>query len=138
MSLVTPVGIPVPAFDAETEQIFRFTVQGGDQVVGNILTIIDNETAQIVYRNTVMSYVYSQTVPVHTLTNNKYYGFYFQTINIHGDISNESELSTFRTFTAPNVAFTNIPSSGVIESGVYSFTCQYSQVEGELLNTRNR
>lgn len=135
MSLVTPIGIPVPAFDAETEQIFKFTVQGGDQVVGNILTIIDNETAQIVYRNTVMSYVYSQTVPAHTLTNNKYYGFYFQTINIHGDISNESELSTFRTFTAPNVAFTNIPSSGVIESGVYSFTCQYSQVEGELLNT---
>ena len=76
MALVTPIGIAVPAFDATHDQVFSFTVQGGDQVVGNTITIIDNNTSEIVYQKTVESYVYNQTVPAYTLSNNGYYAFY--------------------------------------------------------------
>lgn len=135
MALVTPIGIAVPAFDATHDQLFSFTVQGGDQVVGNIFTVIDNTTSEIVYQKTVESYVYNQTLPAYTLSNHGYYAFYFQTININGDISGKSGNITFRTFTTPTLAFTNIPTTDIIESGSYSFICEYNQVEGELLNT---
>lgn len=135
MALVTPIGIAVSAFDATRDQIFNFTVQGGDQVVGNVLTIIDNSTSEIVYQKTVESYVYSQILPAYTLSNNGYYAFYFQTKNSNGDVSAKSGNLTFRTFTTPTLTFTNIPSTNVIESGSYSFTVQYNQIEGELLNT---
>ena len=80
MALVTPIGIAVPAFDANNDQVFSFTVQGGDQIVGNILTIIDNNTSEIVYQKTVESYIYSQQLPAYSLSNHGYYAFYFQTI----------------------------------------------------------
>lgn len=135
MTLVTPIGIAVAAFDATRDQVFSFTVQGGDQVVGNILTIIDNSTSEIVYQKTVESYIYSQQLPAYSLSNHGYYAFYFQTINANGDISPKSGNITFRTFTTPTLAFTNIPSTGIIEAGSYSFTVEYNQIEGELLNT---
>ena len=135
MALVTPIGVAIPAFDASQEQVFSFTVQGGDQVVGNILTIIDNDTSEVVYTNQVESYVYNQTLPAQTLTNNKYYAFYFQTVNVVGDISSKSSNVTFRTFTQPTLSFTNIPSTGIIEAGSYNFTVEYNQIEGELLNS---
>lgn len=135
MALVTPIGVAIPAFDATQEQVFSFTVQGGDQVIGNILTIIDNDTSEVVYTNQVESYVYNQTLPAETLTNNKYYAFYFQTVNVVGDISSKSSNVTFRTFTQPTLSFTNIPSTGIIEAGSYNFTVEYNQIEGELLNS---
>lgn len=135
MALVTPIGVAIPAFDATYSQVFSFTVQGGDQVVGNILTIIDNDTSEIVYTNEVESYVYNQTLPADTLVNNKYYAFYFQTKNINGDLSTKSSNVTFRTFTQPTLTFTNIPSTGIIEAGSYTFTLEYNQIEGELLNS---
>lgn len=135
MALVTPIGISIPAFDATQSQIFSFTVQGGDQVVGNILTIIDNISGSVVYQNEVESYVYNQVVPANTLLNNKYYAFHFVTKNINGNTSNTSSNVTFRTFTTPTLTFVNIPSTSIIESGSYDFTVQYNQSEGELLNT---
>jgi hypothetical protein len=135
MALVTPIGIAVPAFDATHDQVFSFTVQGGDQVVGNILTIIDNNSGDVVYEREIESYVYNQTLPAYTLSNNGYYAFHFRTKNINGNTSYASSNITFRTFTTPTLAFTNIPSTDIIESGSYSFTVQYNQIEGELLNT---
>ena len=135
MALVTPIGIAVPAFDATHDQVFSFTVQGGDQVVGNILTIIDNNSGDVVYEREIESYVYSQTLPAYSLSNNGYYAFHFRTKNSNGDTSYASSNITFRTFTTPTLAFTNIPSTDIIESGSYSFTVQYNQIEGELLNT---
>ena len=135
MALVIPIGVSVPAFDATQDQLFTFTVQGGDQVVGNILTIIDNNTSEVVYQKTVESYIYAQQLPAYSLSNHGYYAFYFQTINANGDVSAKSGNITFRTFTTPTLNFTNIPSTNIIEAGSYSFTVEYNQVEGELLNT---
>ena len=135
MALVTPIGIAIPAFDATQEQVFSFTVQGGDQVVGNILTIIDNSTGMTVYTNQVTSYIYNQTLPANTLSNNGYYAFNFVTINANGNYSPASSNVTFRTFTTPTLTFTNIPSTHIIEAGSYAFDVEYNQVENELLNT---
>lgn len=131
MALTTPIGIPVPAFDATQPQIFKFTVSGGDQVVGNILTIIDNTTGTQVGSWQTPSLVYQQRLPASTLVNDGYYKFYFQTINTHGDISNPSIEISFRTYTQPTLAFTNIPSTKIIQSATFTFNCRYTQIEGE-------
>ena len=133
MALNTPISISVSAFDALHDQTFGFMVQGGDQVVGNILTIVDNDTSVIVYQNEVESYVYQQVLPAGTLQNDKYYLFYFQTKNINGDVSSRSSSLTFRTFKTPTLRFTNIPPSHV-EGGSYLFEVEYNQESGELLN----
>ena len=98
MALNTPVAISLSAFDATNEQLFSFTVSGGDQVVGNKLTIINNVSGDIIYVNEVTSYIYNQTLPANTLVNGGYYGFYFQTRNIHGVYSSPSNTSTFISF----------------------------------------
>ena len=131
MALVTPIGVSIPAFDASREQVFQFIVQGGDQVVGNKLTIVDNATGTKVYESTIQSYEYRQLLPANTLENNKYYAFYFNTINVNGEMSWKSSNVTFRTFTQPTLTFTNIPTKNLIESGNYTFICEYNQVEGE-------
>jgi hypothetical protein len=131
MALTTPIGIPVPAFDATQPQMFKFTVSGGDQVVGNILTIIDNTTGTQVGSWQTPSLVYQQELPASTLVNDGYYKFYFQTINTHGDISNPSIEISFRTYTQPTLAFTNIPSTKIIQSATFAFNCRYTQIEGE-------
>lgn len=134
MALNTPIPISLSAFDATESQVFAFTVIGGDQVVGNKLTIIDNVSGDIVYTNEVASYVYNQVVPANTLTNGGYYGFYFQTKNINGDYSSQSVLSTFKCFTTPILSFINIPTLNVIESASFRFLCQYTQAEGEQID----
>ena len=131
MALNTPISIPLSAFDATQSQVFSFTVMGGDQVVGNKLTIIDNVSGNVVYTHEIESYVYNQTLPANTLTNGGYYAFYFQTININGDYSAQSDTLTFKCFTAPTLVITNIPILKVIESASYKFSCRYSQVEDE-------
>jgi len=131
MALNTPVAISLSAFDATNEQIFSFTVSGGDQVVGNKLTIINNVSGDIIYTNEVTSYIYNQTLPANTLVNGGYYGFYFQTINIHGVYSSPSNTSTFKCFTTPVFNIINIPSLKVIESASFKFYCQYTQIEDE-------
>lgn len=131
MALNTPIPVPLSAFDATQAQVFAFTVIGGDQVVGNKLTIIDNVSGDVVYTHEVTSYVYNQTVPANTLTNGGYYGFYFQTININGDYSTQSNTSTFKCFTTPILSFINISALSVVESASYNFLCQYTQAEDE-------
>lgn len=131
MALNTPIAISLSAFDATNEQVFSFTVIGGDQVVGNKLTIIDNVSGDIVYTNEVQSYIYNQTLPANTLTNGGYYGFYFQTIDIYGNYSAQSNMLTFKCFTTPTFTFSNIPAIGIIESASYNFYCQYNQAEDE-------
>lgn len=134
MALNTPIVNTVTAFDATTDKKFTFTVVGGDQVVGNTITIIDNTSGTVVYTNTIESYTYYQTVEANTLSNGGYYGVYFQTINSNGDVSSLSNTVTFRCYTTPTLTFINIPSTAVIEAASYAFDCKYAQSESEEIN----
>ena len=135
MALITPNGIPIAAFDATQEQVFKFVVSGGDQVVGNILTIMDNTNNTQEYQHQIASYNYEQTLPANTLVNGGYYTFSFQTINANGAVSSPSTPITFRTYSQPILELTNMPLTHIIQSASYDFVCQYTQAQNESLQS---
>lgn len=140
MALITPSGIPIAAFDATQPQTFQFIVNGGDQVVGNKLTIINNATGDLVYEKQIASFVYAHTVypndpNPNVMTNDGYYTFSFQTVNANGVLSAPSTPIAFRTYTQPTLTLTNFPSTHIIQSSNYNFTCEYNQIENESLKS---
>lgn len=131
MSLIKPRGYSISAFDATNDYTFKFIVSGGDLVTKNTLIIKDNDTLAEVYRNTVDTYAFSQTVVGGTLTNNKSYNYSFITYNSSNEQSLPSESIQFYCYTTPTLSITNFPSSNVINTSNFEFTATYNQVENE-------
>ena len=137
MALITPVAKTMPAFDATADQVFSFSVSGGDGVVQNRITIVEQSTNTVVYQDTTALnyYTFNHTVPANTLTNGTYYYYYFNTFNSSGDMSADSNLVAFYCYTTPVLTFTNVPIyPEVVSNSTYTFNLTYSQAEGELLN----
>lgn len=134
MALMTPIALPINAFDANENQTFAFTVNGGSQVVKNKLTIRRNSDDVVVFTSTLESYGFNQVVPADTLVNGTYYNFYFNTYDVDGNESADSNVVPFYCFTTPTLAFTNITTGDTIEAPQYTFNLTYNQIEDELLN----
>lgn len=134
MALTKPIALTMAAFDATKSSIFYFTVESGDMVVKNTITIVDQNTNEIVYQNTTAdSYLaYNHTVPENTLKNGGYYYYYINTYNSSGDKSVNSNSVPFYCYTTPVVQVTNLPD--VIENTNYIFNITYTQDEGEKLD----
>lgn len=135
MALTRPILYSVAAFDATEEQIFTFNVIGGDQVTKNQLTIINQNTNQIVYQQTQTTFAFRHVLTANTLTNGQYYTAYLITYNALDESSSSSANIQFYCYTNPYFNFTNIPSTNVITNSNYSFEVTYNQTEGELLNS---
>lgn len=90
MALVKPIAQAEKSFDAENQHTFYFKVNGGDQVVGNILTIRTQWNNAIVYQDRRYTYAFSHTVPLKILHNNESYVYSFQTFDAKGNVSEES------------------------------------------------
>ena len=135
MSLTTPILYSIPSFDASQSQVFTFYSVGGNQVTGNILTIKNNATLATVYSQQQNTYKFEHTLPAGTLTNGTYYQATLQTVDAQNNKSNASAPIQFYCYTQPALTIDNIPSSGTIENGTYSFQGNYVQNEGELLNS---
>lgn len=135
MALITPIALTQNAFDANNTQRFYFTSTGGDQVVKNKLTIKKLSDDSVVYSNVVETYSFYQDVPSGTLENGVNYSFYFNTYNINGDISENSNVIMFWCFTTPIIVFTNIPASGILTTVSYNFKCTYDQQENEKIES---
>lgn len=135
MSLATPVALSVNSFDATNSQSFSFTCTGGNQVVANRITIVNATTSTIVYQNKTTTYSYNQTVPSGTLTNGIRYYFYFNTYDVDDNISADSNKVYFYCYSQSTISFTNIPTSGVINSASYTFTAVWNQEQDETLSS---
>jgi len=133
MALVKPIAISMVAFDSTNSQVFKFVSSGGDLVVSNRLTIRNNATNSIVYQKTIETYKFEQEVPTNTLTNGTYYNFYFNTYDINGNISENSNVVQFYCYTNPSLTL-NIENNQVINNSQYIFQATYNQSQGELLN----
>lgn len=132
MALTTPILNPVVAFDASQEQVFTFNSIGGQQVLGNILTVRNNVTNVVVYSQEIVSYAFSHTLPAGTLVNGTYYNAYIQTVN--GPTKSEpSQPIQFWCYTQPVITFTNLPESNLIPNSAFVFEAQYTQIQNELL-----
>jgi hypothetical protein len=130
-------------FDANGNYMIYFA-SSGDQVFGNNLLIMDNETNQVVYDTKLLSFQLQHIVPANTLANGKEYKFKVRTfnINIASDFSNMDSTNTsdwsdafiVKTFTTPEVDIINIPDGKVLNQ-TFIFRGEYSQLEGELLQS---
>lgn len=135
MALTTPILSQMNAFDATQEQVFSFSVVGGDQSVANTLTIKDNETLATVYTNRQVTFAFENTVPAGTLTNGKYYQAYVVTENSAGDKSAQSNTIQFHCYAQPTFAFSNIATTGIVSNASYSFEVTYNQGQNETLDS---
>ena len=133
--LTQPIVNPIAAFDATKKQAITFVVIGGAQVVGNRLIIRNNQTGEIVYNQTQSSMKLEHVLPANSLKNNNFYNAVIYTIDNGNDESVASVPIPFYCYTQPALTIDNIPSSGTIENGTYSFQGNYVQNEGELLNS---
>lgn len=139
MALSTPLLYPIPAFDATLENNITFTVIGGDQVVGNRLSIKINSSQVEVYNGTVESYVFSHTIPANTLTNGVYYTAQIKTYGNIDDISDPTKGSSwsdavpFYCYSTPVVSWSNQPQASIIDTSTFTFYFSYSQAQGEEL-----
>ena len=135
MALTTPILYSISAFDATEEQIFNFNVVGGDQVVKNKLTIINQSDSSIAYEDTQTTFAFRHIVPANTLTNGEYYSATIVTYNSNDDESSPSDGIQFYCFSLPQFTFANIPVGGLINNSSYNFEVEYNQTENEMLNT---
>lgn len=135
MALTKPILNTPPAFDATKVYTFTFVAQGGDQVVGNTLTIINQETGALVYSNTVTSFVLEHTVPAGILANGTYYSAYIATKNAAGDTSPQSDAVQFYCYTTPSFYLENIPTGNVVKNSQFAFSTLYNQAEQEPLQS---
>ena len=139
MALSTPLLYPIPAFDATLENAINFTILGGDQVVGNRVSIKINSSQVEVYNEAVESYVFSHTIPANTLTNGVYYVAQIKTYGNASDISDPTKGSPWSTsvpfycYSTPVVSWSNQPLSSVIDTSTFTFIFSYSQAENEQL-----
>ena len=135
MALTRPILYNVAAFDATLEQTFSFNVIGGDQVVKNQLTIVDQSTNNIVYQQTQTTFSFRHILPANTLTNGQYYSASLITYNATDEASSSSANIQFYCYTQPYFSFSNIPPTNVITNSNYVFELTYNQQEGERLNS---
>jgi hypothetical protein len=134
MALTRPILYSVPAFDATNQYTFSFNVIGGDQVVKNQLTIIDQSNNQIVYQQQQITFAFTHTLNANTLVNGKYYSASLITYNSSNESSSPSVSIQFYCYTNPSFNFNNMPVTNVITNSNYVFEVSYNQNEGELLN----
>lgn len=134
MALTTPILYTKVAFDASGESVFKFYVQSGSQVTGNILTIKNNATLATVYEQEQTTFKFEHTVPAGTLSNGTYYQAYITTKDAQGNTSAASNTIQFYCYTQPTLEFSNMPTGNIVENSSYSFDVTYNQIQGELLN----
>lgn len=157
MALTQPILYTQPAFDADKEydsktvasvvlrgRLFQFNVIGGDQIGASKLTVQNAETLETVYpkaENTGIqdSYEYTYLLPAHSLVNGNRYQAVIQTYATtdtqHSAPSTNSAFITFYCYSDPSFAFSNFPTGGVIKNSNYNFLVDYSQLQGEPLNS---
>ena len=136
MALLKPILQSQTAFDATTLSTFTFNVpSGGDQVVSNRLTIINQASGEIIYQATQTTFTYTHTLAANTLTNGVYYSAYVNTYNSSGTISADSNTIPFYCYTTPGYSFTNLPTGNIINNSSFDFEVTYTQTENELLNS---
>lgn len=135
MALTRPILYSMAAFDARVENTFTFNVIGGDQVVKNQLTIINQSNNNIVYQEEQTTFAFKHILPANILVNGDYYSAYIVTYNSGGESSSPSASIQFYCYSQPFFAFTNIPVTNLITNSNYIFEVSYSQEQGELLNS---
>lgn len=133
MALTQPILYSQVAFDATQEHTFTFNVIGGDQVVANTLTIVNNITNEEVYSTREETFALAHILPSNVLQNGIYYAANLTTENALGEVSVASNTIQFYCYSTPIFNFTNLTNGASISTSSYNFEISYNQIELEAL-----
>ena len=136
MSLTTPylLNTPIKAFDSTKDNVFEFISTGGNQVAKHEIEIQDNATNLQVYLKIESTFQFEHILPANTLTNGNQYKIRVRTYDVDDKFSEWSRWELFNCFTTPLLTISNI-NSGLINNTNYEFVGNYSQLEGEELES---
>lgn len=118
--------------DATKDNLIEFEVNGGDQVVGNKITIYKDGT--IVFEETVTNFEFNHTIPANTLANGQEYTVTIQTENVDNELSEASDIVSLKCYSEIILNITNITNDGKIKNQNEIFKATYSQAESAILN----
>lgn len=135
--LTKPILNEISTFDATEQKRFDFQVIGGNQVFGNNLVIERVSDNAQMYNETVETYNLRHTMLADSLYNGFDYKAKIRTKDINGNWSEFSDYVIFWCFSKPIINVTSIDYEN--QNRVYNqnvlFTAEYSQSEGELLQS---
>lgn len=133
--MAKPVILTITPFDAAIGTAVKFTYSG-DQVYGHDIEIINNESGETVYAETVTSMKLLHTIPADCgLVNGLYYACRVRMFNGSGSYSSWSDYLPFYCYSTPVFGFENFANGQTVENSEFTVTIAYQQAEGEALNT---
>ena len=119
------------AFDATHEHTFEYSWDGSNvQSVGNILTIRNNKTNELVYNGQISSLLLKHILPANTLTNGILYNAVIQVIDRDNNLSAISDPILFYCYTQPTLT-TTLSYDEIIQTSSCTIGIIYEQLEGE-------
>ncbi len=125
------------AFDATTERIFEYSWDGTNvQSVGNILTIKNNDTEEVIYSEPNNSLLLKHKLPANTLKNGVLYNATIQVVDRQNNVSPASDLILFYCYTQPTINIT-LTDEEIIQNSSCVVGITYEQSEGEELQSFN-
>ncbi len=135
--LTTPILNDIKTFSATQENIFTFSVIGGNQVVGNNLVIERISDNVVVYNNIQETFNFRHTLPSLMLINGVNYRAKIRTKDINNNWSAFSNSLLFWCYSKPNLYITNIDyeNQNRVNNQTVIFETMYTQDEGEVLQS---
>ena len=116
------------AWDSKKGNVVSF-LWDGNQSMGNICTICDNITGEIVYQEMITTMQLKHEIPPNKLVNSKTYNLRIQTVDINNNVSEMSDAIVFQCLDTPSFTFDNL--NGVIRNSSFKVTMSYSQTQNE-------
>ncbi|MDE6951689.1 MAG: hypothetical protein K2P64_12370 [Lachnospiraceae bacterium] len=111
-------------FDAEKD--YELTISWfGNRAIANRILIYDNQTNELVFDNTISTYMLKHKIPANTLVNGKKYVIQAQIYDIRNKPSSLSDKVLFYTFKTPDFYFENIPEDSIIENSSFEASVHY-------------
>ena len=120
--------------DSTKDNLIEFDVNGGDQVVGNRITIYIEGTNKIAFQETINNFEFNHIIPKNALTNGQKYTIVIQTKNIDNQLSEISDMVSLKCYSEIVLTINNI-TDGKIKNQNEIFKATYSQAEGATLNS---
>lgn len=124
--MTKPIVKHITPFDANKD--YEISISwNGNRANANRIVVYDYDTNNLIFDDTVSTYLLKHTIPAHTLTNGKKYIIQVQTYDVQSAPSVLSDKVLFYTFETPSFYFDNIPENSIVENSSFeAFIYYYS------------
>lgn len=128
--MAKPIVKHITPFDANKD--YEISISwSGNRATANRIVIYDYDTNNLIFDDTVSTYLLKHNIPAHTLTNGKKYIIQSQIYDVQSTPSVLSDKVLFYTFETPDFYFDNIPENSIIENSSFNASVHYYSSDWE-------